>query len=584
MKFQTIKQKILLLTLVTMTVIAVAVAWLTAALYSRSAMNERISAISMALEVENSSLAKDLEDVERLRRWVRQSEEVSSWLLDSGDDYKKILAYSALTDAYSGNGFFEHLARVIVVDQSEGTMIQVGSNLVNSDVVSSSNIADVVRTEDLSFRYSPLRYDPLFPSSLGQVFTVIEPLYTISKPGVAIGYLYLEIPVSFITDQLSELTRQGGGPLLLKMGTELYASADGKEFVPYEARDGKKNEGVSLSPHSACYEGEGKVCVLTTLSKEDISVGWVQDRMLPSELGTFALLLLGILLFIALVWAALQWYLGALINRPVARLLKRLKAIGNSNFDRDPSVEDDSEFGQIGKGMNQLALEVDHLIKAQVEDEGKRKDMEYRMLQYQISPHFLNNTLNSIKWMATIQKAPGIAEMVTALSHLLKSVSNSKESICTISEELSLLDDYFTIQSYRYGGTISFVKDVDASVLGIQLPRFTFQPIVENAIFHGIAPKGKNGTIRLRSIPNGETVDFKISDDGVGMNAEQLAKLLDDEGGHSGSMFSSIGLTNVNKRIKHYCGDGYGMRIVSTEGVGTTVTVTLPMEKKGTEK
>ena len=217
-----------------------------------------------------------------------------------------------------------------------------------------------------------------------------------------------------------------------------------------------------------------------------------------------------------------------------------------------------------------------------LEDEKQKQDLEYRMLQNQINPHFIYNTLNSIKWMATIQHAPGIAEMVTALSRLLKSVSKSNERLVPLYEEFALLNDYFTIQQYRYGGTItldvSYIEDekLNHSCL---IPRFTLQPLVENAIFHGIEPKGSAGEVTLRverDTANGDVL-IRLTDDGIGMTAEQAAKALQEPGPEeAAAKYRHVGMWNVHKRLQYSFGEAYGLRIESEPGVGTTVMVRLP--------
>ena len=153
------------------------------------------------------------------------------------------------------------------------------------------------------------------------------------------------------------------------------------------------------------------------------------------------------------------------------------------------------------------------------------------MLQSQINPHFIYNTLNSIKWMSTIQGSTGISEMTTALAKLLKSISKGTRLMVPIEEELSLLEDYFTIQSYRYGGTITMDIQVDEdSLLQFQIIKFTLQPLVENAIFHGVEPKG-SGHILIhvffeKLTEEGEpSIRIDVTDDGIGMSADVTPQL-----------------------------------------------------------
>ena len=158
---------------------------------------------------------------------------------------------------------------------------------------------------------------------------------------------------------------------------------------------------------------------------------------------------------ILLLGCSLAFLLHRMIAHPISALQSRIEKISGGDFSADPDIEWDNELGDIGRGINSMSAGVTALMEHRLEDEKQKQDLEYRMLQNQINPHFIYNTLNSIKWMATIQHAPGIAEMVMALSRLLKSISKSNERLVPLYEEFALLNDYFTIQQYRYGGTIT---------------------------------------------------------------------------------------------------------------------------------
>ena len=192
--------------------------------------------------------------------------------------------------------------------------------------------------------------------------------------------------------------------------------------------------------------------------------------------------------------------------------------------------------------------------------------------------------------MATIQHAPGIAEMTTALSRLLKSVSKGNERLVPLQDEFALLNDYFTIQQYRYGGTITmdvtYIED-ERLCQDCLIPRFTLQPLVENAIFHGIEPKGCAGSIALTVTLDGENGDVLIAltDDGVGMTAEQAAKALTEPGPEeAAAKYRHVGMWNVHKRLQYSFGEEYGLSIRSVPGQGTTVTVRLPRRSAAEKK
>ena len=205
------------------------------------------------------------------------------------------------------------------------------------------------------------------------------------------------------------------------------------------------------------------------------------------------------------------------------------------------------------------------------------------MLQSQINPHFIYNTLNSIKWMATIQGANGISEMTTALARLLKSISKGTLLLIPLREELSFLEDYFTIQNYRYGGTLTFLIQVDEpSLYDNGILRFTLQPLVENSIFHGIEPKGGTGHITIHVYYETNTADSRrnvridVTDDGVGMSPQKAAQILTDSHDSSADFFREIGVSNVHKRLQYEFGESYGISVQSKEGVFTTMSILIP--------
>jgi sensor histidine kinase YesM len=251
------------------------------------------------------------------------------------------------------------------------------------------------------------------------------------------------------------------------------------------------------------------------------------------------------------------------------------------------------------------------------------------MLQSQISPHFLYNTLGTIKWMAAIQGADGIAEITTALSRLLRTVANDIRKTAPLREELKFLDDYIVIQKYRYGDSISFEKEIeDESLLDYAIPKLTLQPFVENAIFHGLEPKG-GGRILIRVARDGGDALISLTDNGVGMGAEAIAEAL-GAGAAPGTrqgqrqertkrrapgqretrqgqraqgetaptpasepeperqpepasapeqqdgIIKMFGIKNVDERLRHAFGPDYGVSIVSEPGSYTTACVRVP--------
>lgn len=274
-------------------------------------------------------------------------------------------------------------------------------------------------------------------------------------------------------------------------------------------------------------------------------------------------------------------FLSFNLTKPLKRLLKRVNDISKGDFERDISLERDDEMGILGSGINEMAVNINELLKRLLDEEREKRKLELKVLQNQVNPHFLYNTLNSIKWMATVQKADGIRDMVSALGRLLRDIARGTSEKVPLREELSLLEDYVYIQRVRYKGKIKVLYEVDEALLDYKIIKFTLQPLVENAIFHGIEPKRDAGRIVISASIDGIDMVLCVEDDGMGMSEEQISALFSDNGKEEDNNrgLSGIGVKNVNERIKLTYGKEYGLRIESEETKYTKVFIRIPLEK-----
>ncbi len=314
------------------------------------------------------------------------------------------------------------------------------------------------------------------------------------------------------------------------------------------------------------------------------ATGWSIVRILSSaELARQKRLLLNItlLIFLSSIFftSLLTVFLSSNLTHPLTKLLQQTKTIAAGNFSRDPAIEGRDELGVLGHGINDMAENIRRLLDRIIADEQEKRRLELAVLQNQVNPHFLYNTLNSLKLMATIQKADGIREMVTALGRLLMHLSKNTAEKISVAAELSLLNDYLSIQNIRYKGKIQLEYLIDDdTVLQCQIIKFTLQPLVENAIFHGIEPKKDAGRITIAIAGDAEHIYIKIEDDGVGMTPDQIATVL--TGGPTGKNrgLSPIGIKNVNERLQLFYGPEYGLTIESAVDKFTRVCLKLPRE------
>ncbi len=281
-----------------------------------------------------------------------------------------------------------------------------------------------------------------------------------------------------------------------------------------------------------------------------------------------------------LIALGLAVILSNYITRPINRLIARIRRISENDFAYDPTIEQSQdEIGQIGKVVNEMTMSIDHLIKETESMYEQRKNIEISLLQSQVNPHFLYNTLDSLHWMAVIQKNPGIANMTRSLVNLLKNIAKGTQDKITLREEISLLQDYIAIQSVRYLETFEFRNEVPDDFCDYRIIKLTLQPLVENAIFHGIEPTGRYGTITLSAREEGEDIILTVTDDGAGMEKQQCTALFTVKTTQNKGSLNGIGVSNVHTRLQLVYGKQYGLSVESEKDQFTRVSVRIPKER-----
>ena len=227
-----------------------------------------------------------------------------------------------------------------------------------------------------------------------------------------------------------------------------------------------------------------------------------------------------------------------------------------------------------------MALHIQELLTQMEQMYEQRKNIEISLLQSRINPHFLYNTLDSIRWMAVIQKSRNIEQITRALENLLRNVAKGTDDKISLRQELALVEDYVHIQKVRYVEVFDYLCQVPEELLSCSIVKFTLQPIVENAIFHGVEPKGEFGEIRIsaRSGSDGDLF-LTVEDNGVGMTPEELQKLKDNLQNHNKNSLNGMGVANVDARLKLIYGPSYGLLYESAPGEYTRVTIHIPREE-----
>lgn len=262
------------------------------------------------------------------------------------------------------------------------------------------------------------------------------------------------------------------------------------------------------------------------------------------------------------------------IARPTQDLLESMKLFGKGNLSHRVEVKTTDEIGQIGSEYNRMAENIETLIEKVYKMEITQKQAEIDFLCMQINPHFLYNTLDTISWMAIMQGNLDISEMTISLADLLRAMIK-KDRFVTVEEEMKTVKDYLLIQGQRFGDKISVLYDVDEQAYPCQVPNFILQPLIENAIIHGLEPKLEKGMLCVRIKLEKDTVVFSIADDGVGMSREEIRELY--EKCEMDETNQNIGLKNVYRRLILCYGESSRLHIESEKHRGTKINFILPM-------
>lgn len=305
------------------------------------------------------------------------------------------------------------------------------------------------------------------------------------------------------------------------------------------------------------------LCTLTSNKAINYSI----NRMILGYLILFAALIL-LIIFIGA-------YMTKSVLNPIKRLQNCMKKVEVGEFVEYNNVSDaKDEIYDLGVSYNKMIEEITNLIDKIYEEQSERRIAELKVLQEQIKPHFLYNTLDNIKWMAKKQGANDVAKTITDLSNFFRVfLSNGNEKI-TLKQEFRHTKSYLDIQKTRCGEKLNYIMKLEKEIEDIYIVKILIQPIVENSIYHGIKMKESNGNISIQAFRQDGCIKIIVEDDGIGMSDECLEslKVSLSEVGDSGH----YGMKNILQRIKHFYGEEATMEIESKLGIGTRVTILLP--------
>lgn len=306
--------------------------------------------------------------------------------------------------------------------------------------------------------------------------------------------------------------------------------------------------------------------------------GWslvqtVSVKEFNKEMNHLIVLAAGIVLLVLEISLGFVWYVTSRIAYPAKELMESMKTLAKDNEYPRVKIVSNDEIGMIGLEYNKMAENIETLIEKVYKMELTQKQAELEFLQMQINPHFLYNALDTISWMALAKGNMDVSEMTIALAELLRATIK-KESFITLREEMNTVKDYLLIQQERFGDKISAEYFVEEDAYSCMVPNFILQPVIENAIIHGLEPKIEKGKLSINISIQDEFLTFLVEDNGVGMDETEILDLY--KKCRENNTKQSIGLKNVYRRLLLCYGESSMLKIESKKEQGTRISFLIP--------
>jgi len=413
-------------------------------------------------------------------------------------------------------------------------------------------------------------------------FSVIRELKQVKFDLAPIGFIVFDTNITAFERQFRDLDDVTKGQTILVDENDKVVYASDRSLLTRNLSGEETIRRATAISGSFPIKLDGE-SYITTYAKSSLT-NWKLLVFIPTQETTreasvtrnVTLLTSGLFVLLALAIAIAISYA---LTRPLSKIKTLMQEVQTGNLDVSFNQKYRDEVGMLGRHFNIMVTRVRDLLEEVKTTQTRKKEAEYAALQSQINPHFIYNTLETIRMKAELNDDEEVADMTFTLGKLLRYGVNHEEQLATVGQELEHLNNYIALQNMRFSNKFNLVVDVPERDFGIRCIKLMFQPIVENAIHHAFKNRLGTGTIRIGVRREGSDVLFLVTDDGCGMNEPDLKALRERIAGIRPPALRGrgIGLRNVRERIKIQYGEAYGLRIDSREDEGTVVEIRLPL-------
>ncbi len=498
-----------------------------------------------------------------------QNERVRDFLLAQGEENVESAAYDL--DRYVRNQLcYEEYVYAVDFVRMDGKRYSSSSI---TDGISKELQEKLLKEKGHAVFLTDIKVSPDWGSNREELYGYARCINDINDIGTTIGFQKIYIKKSVLGRLLSDQMSEGEAYYVIEDGIIRISTEQETEgweitrrFPGLKLESSENHEG-DLVYARVKYPGWYVIKKISPLQVEDdASV----VRQLLISTGILAVILCGIVGFI----------LSRFVIKPLGDLESSMRNLEENDFKRKLPENGYREISVLSKAFNRMTLRLDELVNQVYRAEIREKDAQIRAMQAYINPHFLYNTLDTICWMSRMEQAYETCSLIEALSKLFRTSVKDTSKTTTVAEEMEHIQNYIKIQGCRYTDTIEFQILMEPGTEDCETVRFVLQPLVENAIVHGMGEQEHPGIVRIRAERRGEDLVLSVEDEGKGADVEELNRLL--EGNVEG--LRGMALFNVHERVKLCFGAGYGIHIREREGKGLAVEVIQPFLKRGEGK
>lgn len=421
---------------------------------------------------------------------------------------------------------------------------------------------------------------PLVKSTIDQdnkpVFVMGRSLKNFDNLNQTLGVLIMEFNPELIQQFLSEVDFQAQGTTyIVNENDTVVADSNGSLSM--------RPAGLNLPPSPSGYltdkvDGKDLMVVYDQLKINDWKlVGMAPIQNLVSDSRKIAYYTVYLVIGFSVVAIALAFLFAKQMHKPVRMLLWSMRRAREGDFDIQITDERKDEFGMLYHSFNTMVTRIKDLIDEVYIQKLLKKETQLKMMASQINAHFLYNTLDSIHWISRIYKVDEISTMIFGLSKYLRISLSEGNDFVTVKESVELLESYLSIQKVRYQDKFTVNMYIDSAMLDHKVLKFVFQPLVENAIYHGLENKRGKGRLDISWKMDGQILHFEVEDDGIGISPDKMAELTAMMASDEWEGEHNFALRNIHSQIQLTYGKEYGLSIESTPGSGTKVKLVLPL-------